>query len=82
MVIELFHRIDDGASGRLRKRIVELGLKERFDFRNVHFESHLAELSSHGSPQVPAIWDGTTLHSGEAACFEFVEALRASARVQ
>lgn len=75
MVIELFHRLGDGASARIRKRIVELGWDERIAFRNVHFDSHRDALAEHGAGDVPAIWDGSSLHQGEAACLAFLSSV-------
>jgi hypothetical protein len=74
MVMELFHRLGDAASARIRKRIVELGWDDRIAFRNVHFDSHRAALEAHGTLAVPAIWDGTQLHVGEAACLAVLAA--------
>lgn len=75
MVIELFHKLDDGVSAHVRKRITALGLKSQIDFRNVHFDSHREALEAHGTDQVPAIWDGVRLHVGEATCLTFVESI-------
>jgi hypothetical protein len=55
----------------------ERGLEKPASFRNVHFESHQARLQALGGSEVPAIWDGTRLHVGEAACLAFLDALAA-----
>lgn len=73
--LELFHRVADGASARVRSRVVELGLEARIGFRNVHFDSHRARLTELGGADAPAMWDGARLHVGEAACLELLESL-------
>lgn len=73
----LFHLIADGACGRVRRRIVELGLDQPLGFRNVHFESHQTLLKELGGGDVPAVWDGATLHTGEAASLAALERMAA-----
>jgi len=60
----LFHRIAEPDSARVRRRVVELGLKPRISFEN-------AETDARGDPRLgssptPALWDGTRLISGAA----------------
>jgi hypothetical protein len=64
---ELFHEIADPASARLRRLVVEGGLKDRVAFRNVSYPEALADLVGRGGVGVPALWDGSRLHAGEAA---------------
>lgn len=65
---ELFHEIADPACARLRRLVVEWGLKERVAFRNVSYPEALADLERRGGRDVPALWDGSRLHVGlEAA---------------
>lgn len=68
MRLELFHRIDDRASAAVRRRLTSLGLEAHVTFRNVHFDSHREALGQLGGAQVPAIFDGASLCSGEADC--------------
>jgi len=60
----LYHRVADPESARVRRRIVELGLKPRVDFQNVDTEGRDA-FASLGGGSVPALWDGRSLHRGE-----------------
>lgn len=71
---ELFHRIDDPASARIRQRVLALHLLERADFRNIAFDSHRVAFEQHGGTAWPAIWDGRELWTGEAACVRFLDA--------
>ena len=63
---QLFHRLDEPASASARRRAADLGLLERVEFRNVAFDSHRAALHALGGDVTPALWDGETLHVGEA----------------
>jgi hypothetical protein len=72
---ELFHRLGDAASARVRKQVVALALEARASFRNVHFESHARALAELGTSEVPAIWDGQKLHVGETECSAFLRHL-------
>jgi len=70
----LYHRIDDPDSAAVRRRVVELGLKPRFDFQNVDTEG-AAAFAEHGGRRVPALWDGVLLHEGRAAVLTQIEHL-------
>lgn len=59
----LYHRVPDPESARVRRRIVELGLKSRVDFQNVDTEGRAA-FATLGGGSVPALWDGHSLHRG------------------
>ena len=60
MKLELFHLVADGASARVRKRIVELGVETRVSFRNVHFESHQQALAALANAQGRSIQAAAT----------------------
>ncbi len=62
----LFHRIADPECASIRARIVELGLKPRFDFQNVETDGADA-FAAHGRDRVPALWDGSRLYEGADA---------------
>ncbi len=74
MSLVLYHRIDDPDSAAVRRRVVELGLKPRFDFQNVDTDGAEA-FSKHGGRRVPALWDGVLLHEGRAAVLTQVDRL-------
>ena len=59
----LYHRVSDPASARVRRRIVELGLKPRIDFQNVDTEGQAA-FAALGGGAIPALWDGRVLAHG------------------
>jgi hypothetical protein len=61
---QLFHEIADPASAAIRRRVVEAGLKDRIDFRNVAYPEARADFDRLGGSQVPALWDGSRLHVG------------------
>ena len=73
--VQLFHLIADGACGRVRARVVALGLEAPVSFRNVHFDQAKADFERLGGTTVPALWDGETLHSGEEATLAALERL-------
>jgi hypothetical protein len=75
--MELFHRLAEPDSAAARKLVVELGLKERVDFRNVEFDSHRDALAAHGGGVTPALWDGARLHVGLEAVRAALAAVRA-----
>jgi hypothetical protein len=74
---ELFHRIAEPDSATARRRVAELGLLGRVEFRNVDFESHRAALAARGGASTPALWDGARLHVGLEAALGALAALAA-----
>jgi len=58
----LFHRIAEPDSARVRRRVVELGLKPRISFENA--ETDARDDPRLGSSPTPALWDGSRLISG------------------
>jgi hypothetical protein len=71
----LFHRVAEPASARIRSRVVELGLKPRFDFQNAETDGKDA-LARLGGSATPALWDGRTLTVGEPAIARMLTSLR------
>ncbi|HEX9495711.1 MAG TPA: isoprenylcysteine carboxylmethyltransferase family protein, partial [Candidatus Limnocylindria bacterium] len=61
----LFHRIAEAESARVRRLVVELGLKPRISFENA--ETDARDDPRLGSARTPALWDGQRLVAGEAA---------------
>jgi hypothetical protein len=72
---DLFHRIAEKDSADARRRAAELGVLEKVEFRNVHFESHRAALAARGGERTPALWDGSELHVGREAVLAALERL-------
>jgi len=72
--LELFHRIGDADSARLRRYVSEQGLLEQVRFRNVAFPEAERDFTSHGGRTLPAIWDGEALFEGGAASLARLEA--------
>lgn len=72
---QLFHAIADPASARARSYAVDHDLLERVQFRNTSYPEVVVDLQVHGGGPLPAIWDGATLHAGEAAVLAFLQAL-------
>jgi hypothetical protein len=71
---QLFYVIADADCATARREVMTRGLKERVDFRNLHYEEVARDLAAHhaaaggrGVPALPALWDGLRLHVGLAA---------------
>ena len=67
MQAELFHRIAEPGSARMRKLVVDRALEPLVRFRNAIYPEVMAALASHGGAETPALWDGERLFSSEAA---------------
>ena len=74
-MLELFHAISDVGSAEVRRHVVVHGLESRIRFRNVTYPEVLEDLRARGGDSAPAVWDGTVLHQGAAACIARLEAL-------
>jgi hypothetical protein len=73
---ELFHRIAEEGSARVRRRMVELGLVERIRIRNVAYENVREDLLRLGGDDgTPALWDGVALYRGTDAVLAELERL-------
>ena len=72
--LELFHRIGDADSARLRRYVSQQGLLEQVRFRNVAFPEAERDFSSRGGRTLPAIWDGEALFEGATAAIARLEA--------
>jgi len=66
-VTELFYIIADADCAAARRAVLERGLKEKIAFRNLGYPEVDADYNARGGHQLPALWDGTTLHQGLAA---------------
>jgi hypothetical protein len=84
---QLFYQISDPGGAAARKAIIAAGLLEVTQFRNLFYEEVRVDLEAHhrtaggsGAPELPALWDGTTLHEGTARVLAAIEALAAAAK--
>jgi len=64
---ELFHRIAEPASARVRRYVIDYGLEDRIRFRNVAYPEAESDLRARGTGETPALWDGVQLTFGAEA---------------
>lgn len=62
--LELFHRLDEPRSARIRRWVADHDLLEAVRFRNVVYPEAAADFASHGGAETPALWDGERLFTG------------------
>jgi len=62
--LELFHRLDEPRSARVRRWVADHGLLAAVRFRNVVYPGAAADFASHGGADTPALWDGERLFTG------------------
>jgi hypothetical protein len=62
--LELFHRLDEPRSARVRRWVVDQGLHEVVRFRNVVYPEAAADFEARGGTETPALWDGEQLFTG------------------
>lgn len=62
--LELFHRLDEPRSARIRRWVAEHDLLQAVRFRNVVYPEAAADFASHGGAETPALWDGERLFTG------------------
>ena len=72
---ELFHRLDEDGSARVRRWVTEHGMKDRVRFRNVVYPEARADFEAHGGTVTPALWSGGKLFSGAELVIARLEAL-------
>lgn len=65
--LELFHEVADPASARVRRFVVDHELESAVRFRNVVYPEVEADFRARGGSSLPALWDGTRLHTGAEA---------------
>jgi hypothetical protein len=63
-LLELFHRLDEPRSARVRRWVAEHGLVEEVRFRNVIYPEASADFAARGGRETPALWDGQRLFTG------------------
>jgi hypothetical protein len=62
--LELFHRLDEPRSARVRRWVAEHALLETVRLRNVIYPEAATDLAAHGGRETPALWDGERLFTG------------------
>jgi len=62
--LELFHRLDEPRSARVRRWVSDHGLLEAVRFRNVVYPEAAAAFAARGGTETPALWDGERLFTG------------------
>lgn len=62
--LELFHRLEQPRSARVRRWVVDHGLLEVVRFRNILYIEAAADFAARGGSETPAFWDGERLFSG------------------
>lgn len=74
--LDLFHRVADKPSARVRRFVTDHQLEERVRFRNVEYPEAAEFLRKRGGTGVvPALWDGETLAQGDEACIARLRAV-------
>lgn len=67
-LLELFHRIADPSSAKVRRYVTDYALEDRVRFRNLTYAEVEADFVARGGSLAPAIWDGERLTEGAEAC--------------
>ncbi|MGZ6076605.1 MAG: hypothetical protein ACXWK6_02255 [Myxococcaceae bacterium] len=62
--LELFHRLEEPRSARVRRWVVDHGLLDEVRFRNLLYPEAAADFAARGGSETPALWDGERLFSG------------------
>ena len=62
--LELFHRLDEPRSARVRRWVVDRGLHEVVRFRNLVYPEAAADFEARSGTETPALWDGEQLFTG------------------
>ncbi len=79
---QLFYQISDPDGAVARRAIMDAGLLDQVQFRNVHYAEVTADLIAHhraagrqGEPTLLAWWDGETLLEGRVAVLAAIAAM-------
>jgi hypothetical protein len=62
--LELFHRLEEPRSARVRRWVVDHDLLEAVRFRNIVYPEAAADFAARGGQETPALWDGQRLFTG------------------
>jgi hypothetical protein len=71
---ELFHRIGDPGSARVRRFVSEHSLEGDVRFRNLVFPEVERDFTDRGGKLAPALWDGERLIEGAEAAIARLKA--------
>jgi hypothetical protein len=66
-MLELFHRIADPGSAKVRRFVVDHELGEWVRFRNLTYPEVEKDFLARGGKDAPALWDGERLFQGDEA---------------
>ncbi len=73
--LELFHRISDPGSARVRRFVTDFALEDEVRFRNLTYPEVQRDFDARGGKQSPALWDGSELIEGAEAVLARLQAL-------
>ena len=62
--LELFHRLEEPGSARVRRWVVDHALHEQVRFRNLLYREAAADFAACGGGDTPALLDGQRLFAG------------------
>jgi hypothetical protein len=77
-VLELFHRVADPQSAKVRKYVSDHGLLEKVRFRNLVYPEVAADFAARSGVEAPALWDGKALTHGADAIIAKLAAANAA----
>lgn len=77
-MIELFYIIASADCAAARRAVLDRGLKEKVNFRNLDYPEVAADFAARGGKTLPALWDGQALHEGLAAVTAELDRLQAT----
>ena len=75
---ELFYTIADTDCAAARRAVLDSGLKEVVNFRNLDYSEVAADFTARGGRAVPALWDGERLHQGLEKVLAELERMKAA----
>ncbi len=73
--LQLFHRLEEPGSARVRRWVVDHGVLEQVRFRNVLYPEAASDFAARGGSETPALWDGERLFIGPELVIARLEAV-------